>query len=264
MTSWDPNQYERFKSQRDRPALDLMVQVPTDFSPRRIWDLGCGTGEHAALLSLRHPEADVRGLDASEAMLGRARQRPGKVQWVQGDIAAFSPTEPPDLIFTNAALQWLPDHQTLFPRLVSLLAPGGVFACQVPVTFNAVWHVKLRAAAAESPWSEAMKRIRDVQPVASAQDYYDWLTPLAETDIWSTTYLHALEGDDAIVEWMKGTGLRPYLQALATEAERESFIALYRRSVAIDFPQREDGVTLFPFPRLFIIARRRDDLGEQG
>ena len=256
MTIWDPEQYERFKSYRDRPALDLMVQIPSDLEPREIWDLGCGTGEHAALLALRHPDARVHGLDSSTEMLAAARMRPGQVDWVQSDIEAFAPQAPPDLIFTNAALQWLPDHKTLFPHLVSTLAPGGVFACQVPVTFNEPWHVQLRAAAAEEPWAAKMAGVRDVQPVASASDYYGWIAPLAEVDLWTTVYLHVLDGQQPIVEWMKGTGLRPYLQRL-DDHEREAFLDLYRAKVDADFPRRADGATLFPFSRLFMVARRR-------
>lgn len=257
MTTWDPAQYERFKTYRDRPALDLMVQLPSDLDPREIWDLGCGTGEHAALLALRHPGARVHGLDSSAEMLAAARARPGEVAWLQGDIAAFAPEAPPELIFTNAALQWLPDHAALFLRLVSTLKPGGVFACQVPVSFDTVWHRALRAVAADGPWAGKIGAVRSVQPVAEPSDYHAWLAPLAETNIWTTTYLHVLEGEDPVIEWMKGTGLRPYLQGLPDEAEREAFLAAYRLRIEADFPKTAEGATLLPFPRLFIVARRR-------
>ena len=257
MPSWDVEQYERYKAYRDRPALDLMVQIPSDLEPNQIWDLGCGAGEHAALLALRHPQAQVHGLDESPDMLTAARARPAKVEWVQGDIAAFAPGAPPDLIFTNAALQWLPDHETLFPKLVSTLAPGGVFACQIPLSEREIWHANLRDTAAHGPWADKVKHARVLQRVASAETYYAWLSPLAEVDIWSTTYLHVLEGDDPIVDWMRGSGLRPYLDILTEPAERDAFLDAYRARVAEAFPQRADDVTLFPFPRLFMIARRR-------
>jgi trans-aconitate 2-methyltransferase len=234
-----------------------MLQIPSDLEPKEVWDLGCGTGEHAALLALRHPHAVVHGLDSSAEMLASARERPASVEWVQGDIDAFAPRTPPDLIFTNAALQWLREHKTLFPRLVSTLAPGGVFACQAPITFNESWHIQLRSTAADGPWAGKMQGVRDVQPVAATGDYYAWLSPLADLDIWSTTYLHVLEGEDPILEWMKGTGLRPYLQRLDPGAETEGFLAAYRAKVDRDFPKQPDGTTLFPFPRLFMIARRR-------
>ena len=129
MPSWDPAVYERYKAYRDRPALDLLLRLPADLEPKEIWDLGCGTGEHAALLARRHPGSRVHGLDSSEAMLDEARARNAEVDWRLGDIASFAPDESVDLIFTNAALQWLPDHAALFPRLAGLLASGGVFAC---------------------------------------------------------------------------------------------------------------------------------------
>jgi trans-aconitate 2-methyltransferase len=260
MPSWDVEQYERYKTYRDRPALDLMVQIPHDLEPKEIWDLGCGAGEHAALLALRHPEAKVHGLDGSPDMLAAARARPAKVEWIQGDIAGFAPDLPPDLIFTNAALQWLPDHKTLFPKLVSTLAPGGVFACQIPLSEREAWHRRLRDAAANGPWKAKLADARTLHRVSDADAYYDWLSPLAEVDIWSTTYLHVLSGEEPIVDWMKGSGLRPYLDLLTDPEERDAFLDVYRKSVDESFPKRVDGVTLFPFPRLFIVARRRSPL----
>ena len=256
-TTWDVEQYERYKAYRDRPALDLMVQIPGDLTPTEIWDLGCGAGEHAALLARRHPSARVHGLDSSADMLAAARDRSSAVEWLQGDIAAFAPNAPPDLIFTNAALQWLPDHATLFPHLVGALAPGGVFACQVPVTWAEVWHADLRATAAEPRWQGMMQGVRDVQPVAAAEDYWRWLSPLAEVDVWKTRYLHVLTGEDPVVDWMMGTGLRPYLARLTDPADRAAFLDAYRGRTRASFPKQPDGSTLFDFPRLFIVARRR-------
>lgn len=256
MTTWDPAQYERHKRDRDRPALDLMLQVPRDLKPRTIWDLGCGTGEHAAVLAVRHPAADVRGLDSSAEMLARARARNSAVTWVEGDIAAFDPPRPPDLIFTNAALQWVDGHERLFPKLVSTLQQGGVLACQMPLSHGAPMHAAIRETVAEGPWADRLAGVRGVRPVADPADYYGWLAPLAEVDIWSTTYLHVLTGDDPVVDWMLGTGLRPYLQALEDDAERAAFLEAYRARVRVLFPRREDGTTLFPFPRLFVVARR--------
>lgn len=255
---WDPALYERYKLYRDRPALDLLLQIPRDLDPHEIWDLGCGTGEQAALLAARHPGAAVHGLDSSAEMLAEARRRRSSVDWVHGDIAAFQPTSPPDLIFTNAALQWLPDAQHLFTRLVGLLASDGVFACQIPMSHAEPWHEALRAAAHDGPWAGKLAHVQGVQPSAATQAYYSWLAPLcASVDIWTTTYLHVLEGDDPVVEWMSGTGMRPYIQALTDPGEREAFIADYSKRVAKLFPKQPDGATLFPFPRLFIIARRR-------
>ena len=258
MASWDPAQYERYKAYRDRPALDLLVQLPADLHPRLIYDLGCGAGEQAALLARRHSGAEVIGLDSSPDMLKVARERYGSgVAWVEGDIKGFTPAAAPDLIFTNAALQWVEGHEVLFPHLVASLAPGGVFACQMPLSFREVWHKRLREVAQSGPWRDKLSDARGVQPLLEPRQYHDLLSPLAEVDIWSTTYLHALTGDDPVVDWMKGTGLRPYLDRLPDLDERDAFLAAYRAALASDLPRRSDGVTLFPFPRLFILARRR-------
>jgi trans-aconitate 2-methyltransferase len=254
--SWDPEQYERYKTYRDRPALDLLVQVPGDLKPKRVWDLGCGTGEHAALLKLRHPMAEVHGVDSSPEMLERARQRPEAVDWMLGDIDAWAPDRPADLIFTNAALQWLPDHQRLFPRLCAQLAPGGAFACQMPLSWRAPQHVALRETAADGPWAERLAGVAGVRPLLEPEAYYDALSPLcAAVDLWTTTYLHVLTGDDPVVEWMKGSGLRPYLDALTSE-EAATFVSAYAQRLSQAFPRQADGSTLLPFERLFLVARR--------
>jgi trans-aconitate 2-methyltransferase len=254
---WDPAQYERYKAYRDRPALDLLVQLPADLDPAEIWDLGCGTGEHAALLKRRHPAAHVHGLDLSAEMLAEARARPDDVEWVQGSVQDWAPAAASDLIFSNAALQWLGGHRELFPQLVGRIASGGVFACQMPLSYQSPWYDLLRETALLPEWRERLSGVRAVQPVETPETYYDLLAPLCgSVDIWTTTYLHALEGEDPVVDWMKGTGLRPFLQALSSDLERERFLEAYRARISPVFPRRPDGKTLFPFPRLFVLARR--------
>lgn len=257
MPSWDPDVYERYKTYRDRPALDLMVQIPA-FGFAEIWDLGCGTGEHAALLAARHSGARVHGLDSSPDMLAAARRRAADVDWVLGSVEEWTPDVAPDLVFSNAALQWLPDHETLFPRLVRALASGGVLACQMPMAYETEHHRILRETAGQGPWASLTASARLIRPTPCMHDYYGWLAPLCvDIDLWTTTYLHALEGDDPVVDWMAGTGLRPYLDALTDPALREAFLDAFRTRIAQAFPPREDGVTLFPFPRLFLVATRR-------
>ena len=258
MPSWDPAVYERYKTYRDRPALDLMVQIP-DRRFREIWDLGCGTGEHAALLALRHPGARVHGLDSSPDMLRQAKNRQSDVDWVLASVEDFAPATPPDLIFTNAALQWLSDHEMLLPRLTGLLELGGVFACQMPMAFETGHHRILRETAEAGPWAALTRGARRINPTPSLTDYHGWLSrTCGEVDLWTTTYLHALEGEDPVVDWMRGTALRPYLDVLAgDEALLEAFLDAFRQRIAAAFPPREDGLTLFPFPRLFMVAVRR-------
>ena len=254
--AWDPAQYDRFRRQRDRAAFDLMARFPGDMSPREIWDIGCGTGEHAAMLKRRWPAAAVHGLDSSGEMLARARALPDDVEWIEGDAAAWSPERPADLILANASLQWLGDHAALFARIAGRLAPGGVFACQMPMAWETRHHTLMRETAAEGSWADALKGVDTIAPLLSAEGYYEALAGVcSDVDVWSTTYLQVLQGDDAVLEWMKGTALRPYLTALSQE-ERPAFLSALSARLSGAFPRRADGTTLLPFPRLFVIARR--------
>jgi trans-aconitate 2-methyltransferase len=255
--SWDAAQYLRFSGERMRPALDLLGRIPDGIAPRRIIDLGCGTGEITLALKARWPEADVVGLDSAAAMLDKAHALGGAVGWVQADIADWSPARPLDVIFSNAALQWLDGHEALFARLMHALAPGGVLAVQMPRNFAAPSHRLMRETAAEAPWGERLKPILRTEPVLPPERYYDLLAPIApEIDLWETEYLHNLQGETPVLDWVKGTGLRPLLDALTEPDERAAFVARYQARLAEAYPRRSDGRTLFPFRRLFLIARR--------
>ncbi len=261
MTSpaWDPQQYNRFERQRDRAAIDLLSHLPNDLDPHEIWDIGCGTGQHAALLKRRWPGAQVHGLDSSAAMLEQARGLPDDVRWVQGDLERWAPDAPVDLILANASLQWAPDHAALFRRLTQALAPGGVLAAQMPMAWETRHHTLMRQTAADGPWRERLSGVDTLQPLLATEAYYDAVADLCEeVDIWTTAYLHVLEGEDAVLEWMKGTALRPYLIALCEDpAIRDAFLMRLGQVLGEAFPQRPEGRTLLPFPRLFLLARRR-------
>jgi len=256
--AWDPLQYSRFERERDRAAHDLLARLPGDLDPAGIWDLGCGTGQHAVELKRRWPGARVHGLDSSAAMLEQARTRQADLDWRRGDIAAWAPETPADLIFANASLHWLPDHEGLFRRLTDALGPGGVIAVQMPMAHETRHHTLMREVAAEGPWAAALAGTATVAPLLEAERYYAVLAErCGEVDIWSTTYLQALTGADAVLEWMKGTALRPFLAGLPDEAMRMAFWAALGERLSCAFPRRPDGVTLMPFPRLFLVARRR-------
>ncbi len=256
---WDPEQYSRFAAERDRPAQDLLTRLPSDLDPSEVWDLGCGAGQHAALLKARYPSARVHGLDASPAMLEQARATGADVDWRQGDIGGWSPERPADLILTNASLQWLPGHEALTPHLTRSLASRGVLAVQMPMARASIHHGLMRAVAAEGPWADRLAGVETIRSLLTADAYYDLLArDCGEIDIWSTTYLQALTGPDAVLEWMKGTALRPYLTALDdAPAMRAAYLSALGAALSTAFPRRADGVTLMPFPRLFLVARRR-------
>ena len=251
---WDPDQYDRFADDRLRPARELLDRVPLEHSSL-ICDLGCGNGNVTPLIKERWPEARLIGVDRSPEMLAEAEARLGGVEWVEADIATWREPAPLDLLFSNAALHWLDDHETLFPRLAAMLEPGGVLAVQMPRNAEAPSHLCLDEAARTGPWREKLEGVRR-RVIAGPAFYHDLLAPHARRlDIWETEYLHVLEGEDPVVAWTAGSALRPYLAPLDA-AERAGFTAAYRACIARAYPRRADGRTLFPFRRLFIVAMR--------
>ncbi|MGB8365712.1 MAG: trans-aconitate 2-methyltransferase [Rhizomicrobium sp.] len=253
--AWDPNTYLAFGEERTRPARELLARIAV-LHPTRIVDLGCGPGNSTALLAARWPDAQLEGVDNSAEMLAQARDSKIAARWTRTDIASWNPGWPCDVIFSNAALQWLPDHARLLPRLVSYLAEGGVFAFQVPRNFDEPCHVLIREVAALAPWRTRLAAVRDWWNVLAPEAYFEILEPYAAAiDIWETRYVQVLEGEDAVYRWMCGTGLRPFADALDDE-QRSAFLAEYRRRVGLAYPQRSSGVTLYPFQRLFCAIRR--------
>ena len=255
--AWDPQQYNRFERQRDRAADDLLARLPHDLTPREIWDLGCGPGRQAIWLKRRYSEARVHGLDSSEAMLGEARVAGPDVHWRLGDIAAWTPGAPVDLIFANASLHWLPEHEALMRRLTGELASGGVIAAQMPMAWETRHHQLMREVAADGPWAKTLAGVATVAPLLTPEAYYAVLAEsCGDIDIWSTSYLQALSGPNAVLEWMKGTALRPHLAALMDKTMRRTYLDALGARLSAAFPRRPDGVTLMPFPRLFLVARK--------
>ncbi len=253
MPVWDDRQYLKFADERTRPARELLARVPLE-APAEVIDLGCGPGNSTALLLERWPQARLTGLDSSPEMLARARLDRPDIHWLEADIASWTPTRAPDLIFANAVLQWLPDHPTLLPRLFGLLAPGGVLAIQMPDNFDEPSHAWMRNL--PGPWSEALQAMRQGPRVLRAGHYYDLLAPHARSvELWHTRYEHVMADAAAIVEWVKGTGLRPYLEALPA-SQRAAYEAAYLAAIDTAYPPRSDGRRLFSFPRIFLVARR--------
>ncbi len=255
-SDWDTALYLKFEAERTQPARDMLARVTQ--TPRRIVDLGCGPGTSTRLLAARFPDAEILALDNSEPMLAEARRRLPDVRFEAADIAKWRPRQRPDLIFANAALQWLPDHESLFPRLMSYLAEGGALAVQMPDNRQEPSHALMRLVAADGPWADRLVPIAKTRAViATHVEYYAWLTPLsAALDIWQTTYVHPMSGVGAVVDWFRGSALRPFLNPL-DECEREQFIERYMRELADAYGVEPGGSLLFLYPRLFVHARKR-------
>ena len=255
MSDWDPALYTRFEDERTRPAAELLARVPLD-APRFVVDLGCGPGNSTELLLRRFPSARIVGTDSSQAMLATARQRLPQLSFEQGDIAQWVPAEPVELAYANAALQWVGDHPRLLPRLLSALAPGGVLAVQMPDNLDEPSHRLMRETAAALLGIAADDGDPHRARILPAQQYYDLLAPQADVDVWRTTYYHRMDDAAAIVQWLRATGLKPYVDPLAPEL-RARCLAEYQRRIELAYPPRADGKRLLAFPRLFIVARRR-------
>jgi trans-aconitate 2-methyltransferase len=250
---WDPAQYLKFAGSRLRPALDLLQRIETE-APATVYDLGAGAGNVTRLIAARWPLARLVGVDSSAEMLAKAAAENPQIEWRQADLASWRPERPADVIYSNAALHWIENHAPVFVALVKSLAPGGVFAVQIPRNFGAPSHTSMGEAARNGPWRSRLEPLLRPAPVAEPAFYFDLLSPhAARLDMWETEYLQVLEGEHAVKEYTKSTWLSPLLAAL-DEPERSQFEAAYTALVDAAYPRRADGKTLFPFRRLFLIA----------
>jgi len=268
MPTWDPAQYLHFDDDRTRPCRDLVMRIALE-APRCVVDLGCGPGNSTAVLAERWPAAAFLGLDSSAEMIETARRTSAEresraahaagMSWAVGDITTWTreTSDTYDLVFSNAALQWVPDHATLYPQLLAHVAPGGALAVQVPDNFGAAAHRIMRELAASDSWRSRFptRGVREWY-VHDLTFYYDLLVPHAtRIDAWSTEYLHILPSPDAIVEWYRGSGLRPFLDALSNE-DKPRFVDAFRTEIHAAFAPQPNGSVLFPFRRFFLIVYR--------
>jgi trans-aconitate 2-methyltransferase len=258
--AWDPAQYLKFGDERLRPGFELLARIGA-LPPGPLYELGCGTGVHARAIAARWPDRVLTAIDRSPEMLAKAAAEPGPILWVEADIGTWSAPEPGALLFSNATLQWLGAHDRLIPHLLAQLVPGGVLAVQMPRNFDQPSHRLMRETAAEGPWAQRLAPLLDgvtvlgAEPVRAPAAFYDLLAPRAAAlDLWETEYLHVLEGEDAVLEWIRGSALRPLLDALGP-AERAVFLGAYGAALRRAYPRRADGKTLLAFRRLFLVAR---------
>jgi trans-aconitate 2-methyltransferase len=251
---WNAKLYLKFADERTRPARDLLAQVPI-VDATLVYDLGCGPGNSTELLAARFPRAEIVGIDSSAEMLAQARRALPAVSFEMSDLTTWRPTRPIDLLFSNAAFQWLPDHLRVMGALVEALPPGGVFAMQIPDNLSEPSQVLIREIAESGVFAARLAGAEEARQIIPAADiYYNVLRPRCrQIDLWRTVYYHVMAGAPAIVEWMTGTALRPHFARL-DPAGRQAFLSVYTERIAAAYPALADGRIIFPFPRLFIIA----------
>lgn len=255
--SWDPDQYLAYGDLRHRPGLDLLARIPAE-APERVVDLGCGPGTLTLALADRWPGAEVAGIDTDEAMLADAvaRDPHRRVSWMLGDLATWTAAHRVDLVYSNAALHWVDDHPRVLTHWLGQLAPGGVLAFQVPDNFDRPSHTVVREVVEDGAWQPRLSPLLLDHPVLPAARYHRLLAPVVDhLDVWETTYWQALHGDDPVLEWIRGSLLRPLLPELA-DRERREFLDRVGERLRAAYPADESGTTLFPFQRLFVVARR--------
>lgn len=254
MQDWNPGLYRQFESERTRPARELLERVPLK-DVGTATDLGCGPGNSTELLVQQWPQAEVTGLDSSEAMLEQARERLPGCHFQHADIRTWQAEQPQQLIYANASLQWLTGHDTLLPHLVEQLAAGGALAIQMPDNLDEPSHRLMREVAATSRWQPLISaQIADRKRLLSTNQYYDLLSEAGcQVDIWRTTYYHPMADAQAIISWLSATGLRPFLAAL-DDNQQADFLRDYHQALLSAYPARSDGQVLLAFPRLFIVA----------
>lgn len=256
MNDWNPDLYLKFGSERTRPAVDLIARLNA-VNPTSIIDVGCGPGNSTRVLAGRWPNAQITGLDSSAAMIEKAKQSYPDQEWIVGDAAGFEPGAAFDLVFSNAVIQWIPDHDALLRRFHGMLSNNGVLAVQVPLFWDMPLGKIIHEISTQGPWKEQTAGVSDLFTIQDYPFYYDILSGLFNAiDMWVSDYMHVLDSHVSILEMMQSTGLRPYLDRLDTDLEKQLFETAVLKKVETAYPKQKNGRVILPFKRLFFIGYR--------
>lgn len=255
MADWDSSKYLKFKNERTQPAIDLVNRINIE-KPQKILDIGCGPGNSSEVLARRYKNADIFGIDSSPAMIEAAREKHPDIQFMQCDANRdlHLVDRNFDIVFSNACIQWIPDHYTLLKNMMSLLRPGGVMAIQTPMNYNEPIHQIIKEISTNKKWSSKFENPRIFYNLTQSQ-YYDLLSDLSsDFSMWQTTYFHKMKSCGDIMEWYRATGLRPYLEVLS-EADKLDFEMDIYNKLLNAYPKQKNGEIIFRFPRFFFIAK---------
>lgn len=256
MNDWNPDLYLKFSSERTQPSMDLIGRIH-DIDPQSIIDIGCGPGNSTHVLMSRWPKAKITGLDSSRAMINKAAQGYPNQEWVVADAFTYNPPERYDLVFSNAVIQWVPDHEALISRFHGILSDTGILAVQLPLFWDMPLGKIINHTAEDERWKAKTSGVSNLFTIHDYSFYYDQLTPLFQSvDMWETHYMHILESHGAILEMMRSTGLKPYLDRLDSDSEKRQFEEEVLIHLKKDYPIQANGNVLLPFKRLFFIGYR--------
>ncbi len=267
MPKWNPEQYLKFANERTQPSVDLAARIGVE-NPKSIIDIGCGPGNSTRVLKRRWHAADICGLDSSEEMIAKAKldkdvMDDDHIEWILGDASTFRFERKYDVVFSNAAIQWIPNHDALVARLFDLVCDGGALGIQIPADDKSPIRQALREVAANSRWSGFMPGVKNLMTYHNAEFYYNLLSTLTnKLDLWETIYYHVVNSRAEIVQWYKGTGMKPYLERLPDEHERELFTKDVLAACAMAYPVQSDGKVLYPFKRVFFVAYKTEQYAD--
>ena len=253
---WDPQQYLQFGYERTQPSIDLVARIPLE-DPKTIIDIGCGPGNSTQILRKRWPNASIVGLDKSEKMIERARTDHPDQQWMLGDASMLGTEQTYDIVFSNAAIHWIPDHHILIPRLFQLVSQHGALAVQVPANYESPLYRIILNVAQSSKWSAFTAGCDKLITYHNAEYYYNQLVSLTlDIALWETTYYHILKSHQDLIAWYKSTAMKPFLESLPLDENREEFEWTVLTACKAHYPRQGDGRILYPFKRLFFTARK--------
>lgn len=254
MSTWDPRQYLKYEDERTQPSIDLTAKIKVD-NPMTIIDIGCGPGNSTQVLYQRWPNAHITGLDNSREMIEKAQKDYPNQNWLLADASRLKLDQTYDVIFSNAALQWIHNHDLLIPRLFMMVNPHGSLAVQVPANNESPLHRALLSVSSKEKWSRFVSGTEKLLNYHTAEYYYNILCPIASSlDLWETIYYHVMASHEELLEWYKGTGIRPFLEKLPDERSRKEFEGEIAAECRRYYTSQRDGTILFPFKRIFFIA----------